>query len=70
MAQDKWQPQTKVWLIGLQRAELNGVEGIIQGEENGRVLVQLHHQKGGRPVAVTHNDLSGPLPGNGSNRGS
>ena len=33
-------------------AELNGVEGIVQGEENGRVLVQLDHQKGGGTVAV------------------
>ena len=69
-AQDRWQPGTKVWLTGLQRAELNGAEGIVQGEENGRVLVQLDHLKGGRTVAVTHDHLSGLPPGNDSSRGS
>ena len=69
-AQDRWQPGTKVSLTGLRRAELNGAEGSVQGEENGRVLVQLDHQKGGRTVAVTHDHLSGLPPGNGSSRGS
>ena len=59
-----------MWLTGLRRAELNGAEGIVQGEENGRILVQLDHQKGGRTVAVTHDHLSGLPPGNGSRRGS
>ena len=49
-----------MWLTGLRRAELIGAEGIVQGEENGRVLVQLDHQKGGRTVAVTHDHLTGP----------
>ena len=69
-AQDKRQPGTKVWLIGLRRAELNGGEGIVQEEENGRVLVQQDHQKGGKTVAVTHDHLSGLPAGNGSRRGS
>ena len=69
-AQDTWRPGTKVWLTGLRRAELNGAEGIVQGEENGRILVQLDHQKEGRTVAVTHDHLSGLPPGNGSKRGS
>ena len=68
-AQDRWQPGTKVWNTGLWTAELNGAEGIVQGEENGRVLMQLLHQKGGRTVAVTHAHLSGLPPGNGSCRG-
>ena len=65
-AQDKWRPGTTVWLTGLRRAEMNGAKGIVQGEENGRVLVQLGHQKGGKTVAVTHDHLSGPPLGNGS----
>ena len=69
-AQDTWRPGTKVWLIGLRRAELNGAEGIVQGEENGRILVKLDHQKGGRTVAVTHDHLSGQPPGDASRRGS
>ena len=56
--QDRWHPGTKVWFTGLRRAELNGAEGSVQGEENGRVLVQLDHQKGGRTVAITHDHLS------------
>ena len=47
-------PGTKVWLTGLRRAKLNGAEGSVQGEDNGQVLVQLDHQKGGRTVAVIH----------------
>ena len=39
-------------------------------EENGRVLVQLDHQKGGRTVAVTHDHLSGLPPSSDSSRGS
>ena len=69
-ALDRWWPRTKVWLTGLRRAELNGAEVIVQGEENGRVLVQLDHQKGGRTVAVTHDHLSGLPPGNDNSRGS
>ena len=53
-AQDRWQRGTKVWLTGLQRAELNGAEGIIQGDETGRGVVQLDYEKGGKTVAVTH----------------
>ena len=69
-AQDRWQLGTKVWLTGPRRAKLNGAEGSIQGEENGWVLVQLDHQKGGRTVAVTHDHLGGLTPGNGNSRGS
>ena len=59
-----------MWLTGLRRAELNGAEGVVQGEENGRVLVQPDHQKGGKTMAVIHDHLSGLPPGNGSRRGS
>ena len=33
-----------------------------RGEENGQVLVQVDHQKGGRTVAVTHDHLERPVP--------
>ena len=65
-AQDKWQLGTKVWLTRLWRAELNAAEGIIQGDGNGRVIVQLDHPKGGKTVAVTHDHLSSLPPDNGS----
>ena len=65
-AHDKWQPGTKVWLTGLRRAELNGAEEIIQGDGNGRVIVQADHTKGGKTVAVTHNHLSSLPPDNGN----
>ena len=67
-AQDKWQPGTKVWRTGLRRAELNGADGSVQGEENGRVLEQLDHQKGGRTMAIPHDHLSGLPLGNGNSR--
>ena len=67
-AHDRWQPGTKVWLTGLRRAEPSRAEGGVQGEENGRALVQLDHQKGGRTVAVTHDHLRGRS--NGSSRSS
>ena len=69
-AQDRWKAGTKVWLTELRRAELSAAEGSAQGEENGRVLVQLDHQKGGRTMAVTHDRLSGLPRGNDSSRGS
>ena len=62
-AQDRWQPGTIVWLTGLRREWS-------RREENGRVLVQLDHQQGGRTVAVTHDHLSGLPPSNGSSRGN
>ena len=49
---------------------MNGAKGIVQGEENCRVLVQRDHQKEGRTMAVTHDHLSGLPPQNGSSRGS
>ena len=45
-------------------------KGSSKGGENGRVLVQLDHQRGGRTVGVTQDHLSGQPPGNGSSRGS
>ena len=65
-AKDRWQPRRKVWLIGLRRADLNGAKGIIQGDGNGRVVVQLDHVKGGKTVAITHDHLSSLPPDNGS----
>ena len=51
-AQNKWQPGTKVWLTGLRRAELNGAEGIVQREENGRVLVQREAEQWQSPTTT------------------
>ena len=64
--QDRWHLGTKVWLTGARRAELNGAEGIIQGDRNGRFIVQLDHAKGGKTVAVSHDHLSSLPPDNGS----
>ena len=63
---NKWQPGARVWLTGLQKAELDGAEGIIQGEANGSVVVHLDHAKGGATVVVTHARFSSQPPGVGS----
>ena len=52
--------------MGLRKSELNRAEGVIQGEANGRVLVQLDNAKKGTTVAVTHTRLTSQPPGIGS----